>query len=97
MAISPDEVRHVAGLARLELSDDELGALTPQLERILALIDAMRTADLADLDPMDHPTDAANVLRADEVRSPLAREQFLAGAPESEAEMVRIPRILDES
>jgi aspartyl-tRNA(Asn)/glutamyl-tRNA(Gln) amidotransferase subunit C len=97
MAISPDEVRHVAGLARLELAEDELEALTPQLERILLLIEAMRAADLSGVDPMDHPTDAANVLRPDEVRSSITREELLAGAPESEAGMIRIPRILDES
>jgi len=97
MAISRDEVRHVAGLARLALSADELDALTPQLERILVLIDAMQVADLAGVAPMDHPSDAANVLRPDEVRAPLDREALLRAAPDSEAGMVRIPRILEEA
>lgn len=95
--ISLDEVRHVADLARLELSDDELAVLQGELSALLGHVEQIRRLDTTDVPPMAHPLPLANVLRADELRPCLDREEVLAAAPASEDGRFLVPRILGEA
>lgn len=95
--ISPEEVRHVARLARLALGDDEIGRYVVQLSAILEHVDAVRRLDTANVPPTAHPFPVENVLRADTERPCLDRETVLAQAPLAESNRFRVPRIMGEA
>ena len=95
--ISPEEVRHVARLARLALDEDEVLSYAEQLSAILGHVDAIRRLDTADVPPTAHPLPVENVLRPDTVRASLGREAVLAEAPAVEDDRFRVPRILGEA
>jgi len=96
-AITPDEVRHVARLARLELSEEEVARLTQQLGEILPAARRLQELDTEGVDPTFYPLPLRNVFRPDEVRPSLPRERVLQNAPEVEADMFRVPRIIEEA
>jgi aspartyl-tRNA(Asn)/glutamyl-tRNA(Gln) amidotransferase subunit C len=93
--ITRDDVEHVARLARLAITPDEAERLTHELAGILEHADDVAALDLADIPPTAHPLPLVNVLRRDEVRATLPREEVLAAAPEAEDGRFRVPRILD--
>ncbi len=95
--ITRDDVAHVARLARLELSDDELGTFTGQLAAVLEHAEDVAALDLADVPPTAHPLPLVNVFRADEVGPTLAPEEVLAAAPSVEDGRFRVPPILGEA
>ncbi len=94
MAISEQDVRHVATLARLALSDEQITTLQHELSSILGHIDEIQKLDLADVEPTAHPLDIVNVTRTDEPKRGLSQEQALANAPESAEGAFLIPRIV---
>jgi aspartyl-tRNA(Asn)/glutamyl-tRNA(Gln) amidotransferase subunit C len=91
MAITREEVLHVAELARLELTDEELERLGGQLNAILEAVGKVSELDLADVPPTSHPLDLVNVWAEDEPRPSLDREAALANAPEREGGFFRVP------
>ena len=94
--ISRDDVAHVAHLARLELSGDELETYTEQLGAILDHAQDVAALDTSGVPPTAHPLPLENVLREDVVRPSLARDEVLAEAPAAEGAFFRVPRILGE-
>jgi aspartyl-tRNA(Asn)/glutamyl-tRNA(Gln) amidotransferase subunit C len=96
-AIGPDQVAHVARLARLELSDDELTRFTGQLASVLEYAAEIAELDVGELEPMAHPLPLHNVLRADEPEPTLDRDVVLAEAPAAEDRRFRVPRILGDA
>lgn len=95
--ISRDDVAHVARLARLELTDDELGLFTDQLGKVLDHARDVEALDLGDVPPTSHPYPLANVMRADEVRPSLDRAAVLDAAPAVEDDQFRVPPVLGEA
>ena len=93
--ISSADVEHVARLARLALSEGEIERFTEQLGVILEHADDVAALDLSGVAPTAHPLPLVNVLRDDEVRRTLDRDEILAAAPEAEDGRFRVPRILD--
>ncbi len=93
MALSESEVRHVAMLARLALSDEQVDTLRVELNSILGHIDAIQQLDLADVPPTAHAIPVVNETRADEPRPCLPRELALLNAPESENGAFLIPQM----
>jgi aspartyl-tRNA(Asn)/glutamyl-tRNA(Gln) amidotransferase subunit C len=91
MAISRDEVLHVARLARLELTEEEIGRFTEQLSAILEAVAKVAELDLADVEPTAHPLDVVNVWAADESRPSIPVEDALANAPDREAGFFKVP------
>jgi aspartyl-tRNA(Asn)/glutamyl-tRNA(Gln) amidotransferase subunit C len=94
--LTRDDVVHVARLARLELSHDEVARFTEQLAAVLAHADDVAALDIADVPPTSHPVPLVNVLRPDVVRPSLDRDEVLACAPEAQDGRFRVPRILEE-
>jgi aspartyl-tRNA(Asn)/glutamyl-tRNA(Gln) amidotransferase subunit C len=94
--ITPEALKHLAKLARLELSDDELATYATQLEVILESVDKIREVAAADVKPMSHAVGLTNVFRKDETRPSLDRAEVLAQAPAAQDDRFRVPRILDE-
>jgi aspartyl-tRNA(Asn)/glutamyl-tRNA(Gln) amidotransferase subunit C len=80
--ISEEEVRHVANLARLGLTDDEIEKMGGQLDAILDSIEKIQELDLTHVPPTANPLDLSNVLRPDEPRPEFSQEQALSLAPE---------------
>ncbi len=94
--ISRDDVAHLARLARLAVTDEELDQFAGQLDQVLAAVARVGEADVADVPPMTHAVPLTNVLRPDEVRPGLVLEAALADAPAAEQQRFRVPRILEE-
>jgi aspartyl-tRNA(Asn)/glutamyl-tRNA(Gln) amidotransferase subunit C len=94
MALSDAEVRHVAMLARLALTDGQVETLRVELNSILGHIDALQQLDLEGVEPMTHAIPVVNETRDDIVRPCLGNEAALRNAPEAEAGAFRIPRIV---
>lgn len=95
--LSREEVAHVARLARLELEADELDRFAGQLSAVLEHVEAIRRLELGELPATSHPFELENVLRPDEVRPGLSRDEVLAAAPEAENGCFVVPRILGEA
>ncbi len=96
MAISRDEVAHLARLSRLALSDDELEHFATQLDVILGAVARVSEVAADDIRPTSHSVPLTNVFRPDEVRLSLDPAASLAGAPAAEDGRFRVPRILGE-
>jgi aspartyl-tRNA(Asn)/glutamyl-tRNA(Gln) amidotransferase subunit C len=90
------DVEHVAKLARLALSEEELEQFTVQLGAVLEHFASVAALDTSDVPPTSHPIPLANVLRADQRRPGLEREDVLRMAPAAEDGRFRVPRILAE-
>lgn len=94
--ITRDEVAHLADLARIDLTDDELDHLAPQLNVILESVASLSEVASDDVPPTSHPVPLTNVFREDVVRPGLSAEQALAGAPASAQQRFMVPRILGD-
>jgi aspartyl-tRNA(Asn)/glutamyl-tRNA(Gln) amidotransferase subunit C len=93
--ITRTDVEHVARLARLALSEEEIEQFTEQLADILEHAASVSALDIADVPPTAHPFPLANVLRPDEARPGLDRDEVLAMAPAAEDRRFCVPRIFD--
>jgi aspartyl-tRNA(Asn)/glutamyl-tRNA(Gln) amidotransferase subunit C len=91
ITISRDEVLHVAKLAQLALSDDEIERLTAELDKILEAVGVVGELDLEDVAPTSHPLDLVNVWYEDEPHASLPLEDVFANAPAEEAGQFRVP------
>ena len=91
MAITRDDVLHVAKLAELELTEEEIVLLTEQLNDILAAVGKVSELDLSDVPPTSHPLAVVNVLRPDEPGPSLPLDDVFANAPDREGDYFRVP------
>jgi aspartyl-tRNA(Asn)/glutamyl-tRNA(Gln) amidotransferase subunit C len=91
MAITREEVLHVAKLARLELTDDEVERLTGELSAILEAVSKVSELDLSDVPPTSHPLALVNAWAEDEPRPSLALDEVFANAPEREGDLFKVP------
>jgi len=95
-AITRTDVEHLARLARIAMTDDELDAMAGQLDVILGAVARVQEVAAADIPPTSHAVPLTNVLRPDVLAPSLTPEQALAAAPAAEDDRFRVPRILDE-
>ena len=95
-SISRDEVAHLAKLARLAVTENELDLFAGQLDVILQSVATVGDIADADIPPTSHAVPLTNVFREDVVRPSLGQQQALSGAPEAEDGRFRVPRILGE-
>lgn len=96
-AITRDQVVHVANLARLALTEEEIDVFTRQLAAVLDHAADVASLDTSGVPPTAHPLPLVNVLRDDEVRPCLDREEVLGQAPAAEAGRFRVPPVLGGS
>jgi aspartyl-tRNA(Asn)/glutamyl-tRNA(Gln) amidotransferase subunit C len=92
MSISEDEVRHVATLARLGLTDEQIVALRVELNDILVQVDRIQALDLEGVEPTTHAASVVNVTRPDVVRPCLDRDDALLNAPDQQDGAFLIPK-----
>ena len=91
MAITREQVLHVARLARLDLSETEVEQLTAELGAILDAVSKVSELDLADVPPTSHPLDLVNAWAEDEPHASLPLADVLRNAPAAERDMFRVP------
>lgn len=94
MALTIQEVEHVALLARLNLSEDEKELFAEQLSSILQYVDQLNELDTSNVEPLYHILPIFNVFRADEVKSDTSREEILANASLVEDSQFKVPKII---
>lgn len=93
MAITREDVLHVAALARLEIPEGEVDAVRDQLGAILEAVGKVSELDLADVEPMTHPLELVNEWADDESRPSLPRDEALANAPDPFDGSFRVPAV----
>ncbi|MDU7360968.1 MAG: Asp-tRNA(Asn)/Glu-tRNA(Gln) amidotransferase subunit GatC [Propionibacteriaceae bacterium] len=96
MAVTPEDIARLAGLARLKLSAEECAELAPEIDVILESMAKVGELSGEDVEITTHAVPRTNVFRDDEVRPSLTPEQALSGAPAAEEGRFRVPAILGE-
>lgn len=95
MTISRKDIEKVAVLARIRVDDEQISALEKDLGNILDLVNQLGAADTEQVDPMAHPLDAVQRLRADTVTETNQREAFQATAPATDNGLYLVPRVIE--
>lgn len=95
--MKPEEVREVAKLARLELSEDEISTYAGQLTKVLDYVALLNEVDTEGVEPMVHALDQGNVFRVDELRPSLSREEALSNAPKTDGKYFQVPQVIDQA
>ena len=95
MSLTAEQVHWVANLARLELSDAQLAAMTTQLGRILEYVGQLQQLDTDGIEPMAHALDVTDIFRADEPRPSLSADEALANAPKRRGDFYAVPAVFD--
>ena len=95
-AISRDDVAHLAKLARVEMTPDELDHMATELEDILGAVKRVQEDATAEIAPTSHPLAMTNIFREDVVRPSLTNEEALSGAPAKAEDRFKVPQILGE-
>jgi aspartyl-tRNA(Asn)/glutamyl-tRNA(Gln) amidotransferase subunit C len=95
MFLDAAEVRKIAHLARLAISDDEVEAYARDLSSILDLVAQMNTADANNVEPMSNPLEMVQRLREDKVVETDRRDHLMAGAPQAEAGLYLVPKVIE--
>lgn len=94
MKISKKEVEHVAHLARLTLTEEELLSMTGQLDNILSYVDKLAELDTSQVVATTHVFSLSNAFRNDEVKASIPRSEALQNGPQQDGEMFQVPRII---
>jgi aspartyl-tRNA(Asn)/glutamyl-tRNA(Gln) amidotransferase subunit C len=95
MAIEQNDIEKIAELARIRISDEEIGQVTRRISEILQMVDQLQAADTRNVEPMANPLDAIQRLRPDEVTQGNCRDAFQAIAPAVENGLYLVPRVIE--
>jgi aspartyl-tRNA(Asn)/glutamyl-tRNA(Gln) amidotransferase subunit C len=95
-ALTPDDIRRIAALARLRLDDDEVARIAAQFAGIIGHLERLRAVPTDGVEPLDHPLPLVDVLRDDVPRPGLSHDEALSGAPDAAAGQFRVPRVTAE-
>jgi aspartyl-tRNA(Asn)/glutamyl-tRNA(Gln) amidotransferase subunit C len=95
MALSVDEVRYIARLARLHVSDEEVEQLAREMGKVLDYVDQLNQLDTSDVPPMLHVLDFYNVFREDAAVQRITHEDALRNAPDADGDYFRVPKVIE--
>lgn len=95
MSLGPEEVKKIAHLARLAVSEQDVAEYARNLSNILGMVDQMSAVDTQGIEPMAHPMDAAQRLREDAVTEQNQREKYQSIAPSVEAGLYLVPKVIE--
>jgi len=95
MSIGPDDIKKIALLSRLHVEDEQAPKLSNDISNILDLVDQLQAVDTSDVEPMAHPMDAVQILRADQVTESNQREQLQKNAPMTENGLFLVPKVIE--
>ena len=94
MSVTRKDVEHIAELARLKFSEQELNSFTDQLNEILTYVDKLNELDTENVQPLLHPVEGENVFRDDIIKPGVSREEALKNAPERSEEFFKVPKVI---
>lgn len=95
MPVTLKDAKHIAELARLEFSGEELESFTHQLNQILEYVEKLNELDTENVEPLSHPVEGNNAFREDELKPSINREEALKNAPDRDEEFFRVPKVID--
>jgi aspartyl-tRNA(Asn)/glutamyl-tRNA(Gln) amidotransferase subunit C len=95
MSIKQEEIEKIAELARIRISDEDIGLVTLRITEILQMVDQLQAADTQGVEPMANPLDAIQRLRSDVVTEGNRREEFQSIAPAVENGLYLVPRVIE--
>jgi aspartyl-tRNA(Asn)/glutamyl-tRNA(Gln) amidotransferase subunit C len=95
MSVSPEQVRHIAKLARIAMSDDELARLVPELNNILGWVEQLSEVDTDGVEPLTAVVDQKLRLRDDVVNDGNIRDEVLANAPDAQHGFFAVPKVIE--
>jgi aspartyl-tRNA(Asn)/glutamyl-tRNA(Gln) amidotransferase subunit C len=95
MSLTPDQLKRIALLARIDVAPAEAAAVTERLNRVLGLIDQLQAVDTRGIEPMSHALDVVQRLRSDEVTEGDQRDAFQRAAPAVEAGLYLVPKVIE--
>lgn len=95
MSVTPDEVRHIANLARIAMSDEEIERLAPELNNILTWVEQLDEVDTGGVEPLTAVIEQQLRLRVDKVNDGNCREDILANAPDAEHGFFAVPKVIE--
>ena len=95
MSVSPEQVRHIAKLARIAMSDEEIERLVPELNNILGWVEQLGEVDTDGVEPLATVIDQKMRLRDDEVTAGNIRDDILANAPGAEHGFFAVPKVIE--
>jgi aspartyl-tRNA(Asn)/glutamyl-tRNA(Gln) amidotransferase subunit C len=93
--ISVDQVKHVAHLARLAVTEEEADKLTAQLDKIITFAELLNEVDTEGVEPISHVLDIKNVMREDASKPGLSNEEVLKNAPDHQDGQIKVPSIIE--
>lgn len=95
MTISEEEVRHIASLAKLKLSDEEVKKFSVELGQITEFVETLKEVDVSEVNPTAFIVDKTNVFREDELKESFDRELILKNAPSKDAGCISVPKVVE--
>jgi len=95
MAVQDEDVKYVANLARLQVTDQEAGELKKDLNKILQHMEKLDELNTDDVEPLEHVTEQSSRLRKDTALPPLPHEDALRNAPDADSDYFRVPRVIE--
>ncbi len=95
--MSDIDLKHIARLSRLHLTDEEIRYFQTQVAQILAFVDKLKEVDVKDVEPTSHPLALQNVFREDTVVPSLAIEEFLKKSPRARGRFFEVPKIIEDN
>lgn len=95
MSVTENDVRYMAGLARLQLSDDEIKSFANDMNKILDYMELLEEVDTENVEPLAHVIDLDSRLRNDEAKEPLSHKDALKNAPDADSDYFRVPKVIE--
>ena len=96
MRLTTEEIRHIAALARVGMTDDEIEQMRDQMANILENIDVLAEVDTEGVEPTGHSVDLNSVMRDDQIVESAPIEEVLANAPQREGDLIRVKAVLEQ-
>lgn len=95
MSVTDKDVRYIADLARLQLSEDEVKSFAQDMNQILKYMERLEELDTSDVEPLEHVIDLKSRLRPDKVEKPISHEDALKNAPDADSDYFRVPKVIE--
>jgi len=95
MSVSEKEVRYVANLARLQLSEEDVKSLAGDMNKILGYMDLLNELDTTNVAPLEHVIEMNSRLRKDEAKPTISHEDALKNAPDADSDYFRVPKVIE--
>jgi aspartyl-tRNA(Asn)/glutamyl-tRNA(Gln) amidotransferase subunit C len=95
MSLNKKDIEHIAKLAKLKFTDDEIDKLAPQLNGILDYVEKLNELDTENVEPLSHPVANTNVFREDKLKESVPTEEALKNAPQKDEKYFKVPKVIN--